>query len=401
MSYDIPSISELEAIQLLNKHYAEVVTSKKDGIASGSDITQTTNPITGVVRRTLYKILDDMDDTFLERLLKMAFTPVGTFTSGATLTDARQTLLWEVSKGGDGRYYSWSGSFGTSGKIVTAGSTPSEPKWVDRTDDSLRDEIRETVFQNMKRLAAEAGYNLVDGSFQIGAVTVNTNDVVWDWVSGKYYGGVIGSVSAGSTPATSGAWVDRTDVTLRSDLADVDSSVLISGERASDIALRASGDDYTLIQPSAKFIEATIGSSTQYLECVITGDSLSFNAFGYPVGWSTNGGAYATDNPFGLSSWSHIIRDLWVSSSNGFTPIDKVLVSTDTTPSYLSLSSVQHIGMNGKAVAFSFSDTSKKLTISAPGNGVGMSLIVSYAPRADAVNFTVNGISYSNETPVS
>lgn len=226
MAYDIPSISDLEAIQLLNKHYAEVVTSKKDGIASGLDITQTTNPITGVVRRTLYKILDDMDETFLERLLKMAFTRVGTFTSGATLTDMRQTLLWEVSQGGDGRYYSWSGSFP---KIIAPSSSPSEPEWVDRTDDSLRDEIRETVFQNMKRLAAEAGYNLVDGSFQTGAVTVNQNDVVWDWSSGKYYGGVIGSVSAGSTPTTSGAWVDRTDLTLRSEL--IDSALRMQGGR--------------------------------------------------------------------------------------------------------------------------------------------------------------------------
>lgn len=159
---------------------------------------------------------------FTDRIFKMAFTPVGTFTDGATLTDARQTLLWEVSEGGDGHYYSWSGSFGTSGKAVTAGSSPSPiaaGSWVDRTDDSLRDEIRETVFQNMKRLAAEAGYNLVDGSFQTGAVTVNQNDVVWDWPSGKYYGGVIGSVSAGSTPATSGAWVDRTDLMLRDELA--------------------------------------------------------------------------------------------------------------------------------------------------------------------------------------
>ena len=145
MAYDILSISDLEATQLLNKHYAEVITSKEDGIASGLDITQTTNPITGVTRRTLYKILDDMDETFLERLLKMAFTPVGTFTEGATLTDARQILLWEVSKGGDGRYYSWSGSFGKSGKVVTAGSTPSPIKagsWVDRTQETLREEIR-------------------------------------------------------------------------------------------------------------------------------------------------------------------------------------------------------------------------------------------------------------------
>lgn len=141
MAYDIPSISELEAIQLLNKHYAEVITSKKDGIASGADITQTTNPITGIIRRTLYKILDDMDDTFLERLLKMAFTPVGTFTSGFTITDARQTLLWEVSKGGDGHYYSWSGSFP---KVVSALSSPSpiaSGAWVDRTDDALRDQL--------------------------------------------------------------------------------------------------------------------------------------------------------------------------------------------------------------------------------------------------------------------
>ena len=253
MAYDIPSISDLEAIHLLNKHYAEVVTSKKDGIASGSDITQTTNPITGVTRRTLYKILDDMDDTFLERLLKMAFTPVGTFTAGATLTDARQTLLWEVSKGGDGHHYSWSGSFGTSGKVVTAGSSPSPIEagsWVDRTDDSLRDEIRETVFQNIKRLAKEAGYNLVDGSFQTGAVTVNQNDVVWDWSSGKYYGGVIGSVSAGSTPATSGgvgvgAWVDRTNLTFRSEISDIDGAGLIGS--MSYAQLRAYSGPHTTV----------------------------------------------------------------------------------------------------------------------------------------------------------
>ena len=141
MSYDIPSISELEAIQLLNKHYAEVVTSKKDGIASGLDVTQTTNPITGVTRRTLYKILDDMDETFLERLLQLSFVNVGTFTDGYTLTDSRQTLIWEVSQGGDGHKYSWSGTFP---KAVTAGSSPSpitSGSWVDRTDDTLREDF--------------------------------------------------------------------------------------------------------------------------------------------------------------------------------------------------------------------------------------------------------------------
>ena len=158
MSHDIPSISELEAIQLLNKHYAEVVTSKKDGIASGSGITQTTNPITGVTRRTLYKILDDaqaehdnqmqsFENDFDSRLAGMAFTRVGTFTAGATLTDMRQTLLWEVSQGGDGHEYGWTGSFLPSGKVVAAGSTPATSggigsgAWIDRTDVMLRDEL--------------------------------------------------------------------------------------------------------------------------------------------------------------------------------------------------------------------------------------------------------------------
>ena len=219
MAYDIPSISDLEAIQLLNKHYAEVITSKEGGVSSAADITQTTNPITGVTRRTLYKILDDMDvehdnqisahelehdnqisahelehdnqisahetehdnqisahetehdnqmqsfeNDFDSRLAGMAFTRVGTFTAGATLTDMRQTLLWEVSQGGDGHEYGWTGAFT---KVVAAGSNPSTSggvgagSWVDRTDDTFRDEIRETVFQNMKRSYAEAGFDLI------------------------------------------------------------------------------------------------------------------------------------------------------------------------------------------------------------------------------------------------
>ena len=113
MSYDIPSVSELEAVQLLNKHYAEVITSKKDGIASGLDITRTTNPITGVTRRTLYKILDDaqaehdnqmqsFESDFDAQILNMGFTRVGTFAAGATLTNPRQTLLWDIDFGCEG-----------------------------------------------------------------------------------------------------------------------------------------------------------------------------------------------------------------------------------------------------------------------------------------------------------
>ena len=78
----------------------------------------------------------------------------------------------------------------------------------------------------VKRLAAEAGFNLVDGSFEEGAVISSWPDVVWYQADGKYYQWHLDeakTVAAGATPATSGgvgagAWVDRTDLTLRSEI---------------------------------------------------------------------------------------------------------------------------------------------------------------------------------------
>jgi hypothetical protein len=141
----------------------------------------------------------------------MAFTRVGTFTAGATLTDVRQTLLWEVSQGGDGHEYGWSGAFP---KVVAAGGTTlttggvGAGAWVDRTDVTLRDEIRETVFQNMKRSYAETGLNMVDGSFEAGGTLVNANDVLLQERTGKAFSGPAGAVAAGTNPA-SGGFTDK------------------------------------------------------------------------------------------------------------------------------------------------------------------------------------------------
>lgn len=88
--------------------------------------------------------MQSFENDFDGRLAGMAFTRIGTFTAGATLTDMRQTLLWEVSQGGDGREYGWTGSFLPSGKVVSAGSSPtpiSAGNWADRTNDTLRDEL--------------------------------------------------------------------------------------------------------------------------------------------------------------------------------------------------------------------------------------------------------------------
>lgn len=80
-----------------------------------------------------------------------------------------------------------------------------------------------------KRLAAEAGLNLVNGSFEEGAEILSSSDVVWWQAGAAIYGWHLDeakTVPAGSSPATSGgigadAWVDRTNETLRSELGNI------------------------------------------------------------------------------------------------------------------------------------------------------------------------------------
>lgn len=113
----------------------------------------------------------------------------------------------------------------------------------------------------LRRSYAEAGYNLVDGSFEVGGTLPIATDVLLQERTGVAYSwsGVFPKVvSAGSTPATSGgigdgAWVDRTDVTLRSDLnvvvkvfesvADMVADVaLIVGQKCRTLGYYAVGD---------------------------------------------------------------------------------------------------------------------------------------------------------------
>lgn len=88
-----------------------------------------------------------MNSEFDAQILNMGFTRIGTFASGATLTNPRQTLLWDVANGGDGQEYGWSGSFLPSGKVVPPGSNPlttggiSVGAWMSRFDPALKNEI--------------------------------------------------------------------------------------------------------------------------------------------------------------------------------------------------------------------------------------------------------------------
>lgn len=63
----------------------------------------------------------------------------------------------------------------------------------------------------LRRSYAEAGYNLVDGSFEVGGTLVNSNDVLLQERTGKAFSGPAGTVAAGTNPV-SGGFVDRSAV---------------------------------------------------------------------------------------------------------------------------------------------------------------------------------------------
>ena len=187
---DIPSLLDLQKVK---KHAEDF------GRLMGTGTGTSTNEVTGQVRPTYNAVMANL-----------GYTRVGTFASGGTLTTGRQTLLWDIADGGDGQEYGWSGSFPLTGKIVPPGSTPHTTggiavgAWISRFDPDLRIQVREAL----RRSYADAGYNLVDGSFEAGGTLVNANDALLHEASGKAFSGPAGPVSAGTNPA-SGGFVDR------------------------------------------------------------------------------------------------------------------------------------------------------------------------------------------------
>lgn len=172
----------------------------------------------GVERQTIY----GMNSEFNDQILNMGFSRVGTFSSGATLTNPRQTLLWDTANGGDGQEYGWSGALP---KVVPPSSTPlttggiAVGAWMSRFDPELRIIVREAI----RRSYAEAGYNLAAGSFETSGTISSANEAMLYEADGRAYswGGTLPkTVPSGSTPGSAGgigssAWTSREATLLK------------------------------------------------------------------------------------------------------------------------------------------------------------------------------------------
>lgn len=154
----------------------------------------------------------------------------------------------------------------------------------------------------LKRVAAEAGFNLVDGSFEEGGNLVSITDVLWYQADGKYYNWYDGSAKTivkGSTPASTGgigagAWVDRTGVTLRS---EVDKPVISSefsggadptGATSSDAAFSAAGAYEGCVRVEGTFTLTDIVTRTKSVMELPPGSTITKNKLAGP---STENGA--------------------------------------------------------------------------------------------------------------
>lgn len=170
---------------------------------------------------------NSMSDSFTDRfgvdrqtmegaVRKAGFRPASFdfLTGGSLVSGDRNKAVFNPAPPGDNNWYAWQGAFP---KIISPNSTPStsgglgDNAWKPVTNNILAP----TVMESIRRSYAEAGYNLVAGSFEAGGTLVNANDVLLQERTGKVFSGTHGVVAAGTDPASAG-FVDCSGELLRS-----------------------------------------------------------------------------------------------------------------------------------------------------------------------------------------
>ena len=181
--------------------------------------------------------------TVQQALKDVGFKPAGfDFVSGGTLGigDRDKCVFYPT----DGYWYSWNGKLPY---VAPANSSPT-PGGKKGWGVITRDE-RVIAREALRRTYLEAGYNLVEGSFEQGGALVKANDVLLQERTGRVFSGPAGIVPAGTDPA-GGGFVDVTDswrnilfastfgfvaLTYRTDLANLkESSVNIYAVKLND-----------------------------------------------------------------------------------------------------------------------------------------------------------------------
>lgn len=131
----------------------------------------------------------------------------------------------------------WYAPSATASNPISMGSTPvGDPLWKIYDFDAIG-KLTPQLREALRRSYAEAGYNLVDGSFEAGGTLVNANDMLLQELTGKAFSGPAGTVAEGTNPA-SGGFVDRSGVIIRDQIAASYGSSLVGTQITTDSSIR-------------------------------------------------------------------------------------------------------------------------------------------------------------------
>lgn len=246
-------VVSLESLQTQYKHQifeAEVITGKAGGAAGGATIGTATNPVTGQTQQTLPSILADLGFDVQS----------WTSSTGGVLASANQVFLNDTPGSlGLGDYYAWGGTFP---KTVPAGTDPALPTsgYIMRSSRFAGTQAREAL----RRSYAQAGYNLVDGSFEAGGTLVNANDVLLQERTGKAFTGPAGVVAAGTNPS-SGGFVDVSASLVSAKAVDVSRPADTAGStfpKRLDFYFKSAPINLTEALPSSYVTDGSVDYST-------------------------------------------------------------------------------------------------------------------------------------------
>lgn len=259
----------------------------------------------------------------------------------------------------------------------------------------------------LSSIATENSVPMV-GTFEDGATLVSASQSIGlrsEVKLFKWTGAFPKVVVRDSTPETTGGvgagkWqpIGVTDV-LRKELAGTDGAKLVyDGDKSVSDKLadltRHALSGYSVIQNDVHRIASTANALDFNLSVVITGDSLSFNGVGYPGMFAVNYAGYATAQPFGLSSWSYLLRDAIFTATPAYKNIFDIPWLSDASVSGSSSGDLKNLGLNGKALKWTFAaGQSLSLYNDYPGTPA---LIVSKAPAESAVKFNIGSLEFNN-----
>lgn len=237
----------------------------------------------------------------------------------------------------------WYAPSATAGNPISMGSTPvGDSLWKIYDFDAIG-KLEPRIDESLRRSYAEAGYNLVDGSFEVGGVITTTQEAILFKSDGKAYswgGALPKNVPSGSSPLTTGglgplSWTDRSTAPnyfkqngggavvrsamtkMRESLSVLDYGAVGDGSTDDTIAIQAAIDAAVAQKKSVYFPRTSLGALGRYkiTSALIVSGSVHIYGDGYSGVICVNCSGFVIND----GVWQVIIEKLYMAQATRYT----------------------------------------------------------------------------------